>query len=141
MSWTFFNSSGEALVQHAESEATQAEMIAETAVAKFVPPDLVRHSPAGCKAWMFWEMTGDHDFLDSYNVTSVTDGSSTGSTTIVWADDFANAYYAAAGMAGSKRNMGSNTESTTGMGVITVTEDGTASDAADAMIVVMGEQA
>ena len=29
--WTFYNSSGEALVQHAESEATQAEMEGETA--------------------------------------------------------------------------------------------------------------
>ena len=51
MAWTFFNSSGEALVQHAESEATQAEMEAESAVAHFVPPDLVKNSPGVAKAW------------------------------------------------------------------------------------------
>ena len=50
MSWTFYNSDGEALVQHAESEAVQSEMEAETAVAKFVPPDLVKFHPGVAKA-------------------------------------------------------------------------------------------
>ena len=58
MGWTFYNSNGEALVQHAESEATKAEMEAETAGAKFVPPDLVRNSPGVAKAWVRWEQTG-----------------------------------------------------------------------------------
>ena len=51
MSWTFYNSSGEALVQHAESEAVQSEMEDESAVAKFVPPDLVKYSPGVAKAY------------------------------------------------------------------------------------------
>ena len=89
--WTFYNSNGEALVQHAESEATQAEMEAETAVVKFVPPDLVRHSPGVAKAWVKWEQTGDHSRLDSYNVSSVTDGGGAGDTDHLWDDDFASA--------------------------------------------------
>ncbi|ANS02791.1 hypothetical protein [uncultured Mediterranean phage uvDeep-CGR0-KM14-C182] len=73
MSWTFYNSNGEALVQHAESEATQAEMEAETAVAKFVPPDLVKNSPGVAKAWV--EFDADGTRLASYSVDSVTDNS------------------------------------------------------------------
>jgi len=88
MSWTFFNSSGGALVQHAESEATQAEMEAETAGAKFVPPDLVRHSPGVAKVWAAWEQDGAHGLYNSYNYTSVTDGGGAGDTDHVFADDF-----------------------------------------------------
>ena len=88
MAWTFYNSNGEALVQHAESEATQAEMEAETAGAKFVPPDLVKNSPGVAKVWCMYEQTGAHGITDSYNVTSVTDGGGAGDTDILWATDF-----------------------------------------------------
>jgi len=73
--WTFYNSNGEALVQHAESEATQAEMEASTAVAKFVPPDLVKYSPGVAKAW--GEASADGaTLLANFNVGSLTDNGS-----------------------------------------------------------------
>ena len=75
MAWTFFNSGGEALVQHAESEAVQSEMEAETAVAKFVPPDLVVHSPGVAKFWVKFDGSDDNGTIlgDSYHVSGVSD--------------------------------------------------------------------
>ena len=90
MAWTFYNSSGEALVQHAESEAVQSEMEAETATAKFVPPDLIKYSPGVAKAWIKWEATGTHSIVGSYNITSVTDGGQAGDTDGVIATDFSS---------------------------------------------------
>ena len=97
MGWTFYNSNGEALVQHAESEATKAEMEAETAGAKFVPPDLVRNSPGVAKAWVRWEQTGAHSMAASYNMTSVTDGGGAGDTDHLWDTDFSSANYVVVG--------------------------------------------
>jgi hypothetical protein len=95
MAWTFFNSNGEALVQHAESEATQAEIEAETAGAKFVPPDLMKHHPGVAKVWCTYQQTGSHSILgtsdaNSYNVQSVTDGTGAGDTDILWDTDFSS---------------------------------------------------
>ena len=91
MPWTFFNSSGESMVTHAESEATQAEMEAQTAVAHFVPPDLIKHSPGVAKGWIAIPSDGA-SITGSYNVSSLTD-SGTGARTIVWNTDFsANTY-------------------------------------------------
>jgi hypothetical protein len=73
MAWTFYNSNGEALVQHAESEATQAEMEAETAGAKFVPPDLVKNSPGVAKAWCAFNGESTIAITQSYNITDLTD--------------------------------------------------------------------
>ena len=67
--WTFYSASGEALVQHAESEATQAEMEAESAVAHFVPPDLVKNSPGVAKGYASLNSAGAGAAYD-YNVTS-----------------------------------------------------------------------
>ena len=92
MPWNFYNSSGELLVQHAESEATQAEMEAETAGVKFVPPDLVKNSPGVAKAWCHIAAAGTLS-SPSYNVASVTD-TGTGDRTIVWDTDFSSAVYA-----------------------------------------------
>ena len=91
MSWAFFNSSGELLVQNAESEATQAEMEAETAGVKFVPPDLVKHSPGVAKAWVRITAAGLIVSGD-YNVASITDHA-TGNRSIVWDVDFADTNY------------------------------------------------
>jgi hypothetical protein len=92
MPWTFYSSNGEALVQHAESEATQAEMEAETAGAKFVPPDLVKHSPGVAKAWVEFQIDGNR--LSSYNIASVTDDAA-GYWSPQIATDFAAVNYAA----------------------------------------------
>ena len=89
MSWTFYNSSGEALVQHAESEASQAEMKAETAVAKFVPPDLIRHSPGVAKHYVRFDPTDTGTLIHSYNTASVTD-SNVGNWTVLVDDDFSS---------------------------------------------------
>jgi len=93
--WTFYNSNGEALVQHAESEATQAEMEAETAVAKFVPPDLVKNSPGVAKGWVKFDMTASdssYTGLVSYNVAGLTD-QGVGDWDIEWTTDFSTAHY------------------------------------------------
>ena len=95
MPWTFYNSSGEALVQHAESEATQAEMEAETAVAHFVPPDLVKNSPGVAKGWCRITTAGVLE-SPSHNVASITD-TGTGDRTIVWDTDFSTSVYTVAG--------------------------------------------
>ena len=92
MAWTFYNASGEALVQHAESEATQAEMEAETAVAHFVPPDLVKNSPGVAKAWCQITAAGALS-SPSYNIASVTD-SGAGNRTVVLTTSFSTAVYA-----------------------------------------------
>ena len=91
MGWTFYNSNGEALVQHAESEATQAEMEAETAVVHFVPPDLVKNSPGVAKAYCQIEQAGTLA-SNSYNIASITD-TGTGDRTIVFDTDFGNINY------------------------------------------------
>ena len=96
MAWTFYNSNGEALVQHAESEATQAEMEAQTAIAHFVPPDLVKNSPGVAKAWCHiaaaGTITGGTSYPNSYNIASITD-TGTGDRTVVWDTDFSQTTY------------------------------------------------
>jgi hypothetical protein len=91
--WKFYNASGEAMVTHAESEATQAELEGETAVAHFVPPDLVKNSPGVAKGWCQYEQTDDHGIITSYNVASVTDRG-VGQTDVAWDADFSGADYA-----------------------------------------------
>ena len=95
MAWTFYNSNGEALIQNAESEATQAEMEAETAVAHFVPPDLVKNSPGVAKGYVRIDGAGAIVAGD-YNVASITD-TGTGDRVIVWDVDFSNSNYATVG--------------------------------------------
>ena len=96
--WTFYNSSGEALVQHAESEATKAEMEAETAIAHFVPPDLVKHSPGVAKVWAKWEQNGgDHTMADEYGVNTMVDGGAAGYSDMTFDTDFSSAAYSVTG--------------------------------------------
>ena len=94
MGWTFYNSNGEALVQNAESEATQAEMEAETAGAKFVPPDLVRNSPGVAKAYCKITNAAGAPATGSYNVASgALNGD--GDYTMTWDTDFSSVNYTA----------------------------------------------
>ena len=93
MGWNFYNSNGEALVQHAESEATQAEMEAETAGAKFAPPDMIKYSPGVAKVWCRILADGTLDQPD-YNVASVTD-TGTGDRIINYTTDFSDISYGA----------------------------------------------
>jgi hypothetical protein len=93
MGWTFYNASGEALVQHAESEATQAELEAETAVAHFVPPDLVRHSPGVAKGWAYINgNTSPAAIVLSYG-TDDFDDDAVGQYTVHWATNFSSGNY------------------------------------------------
>jgi hypothetical protein len=70
MSWTFYNATGEVMITHAESKATQAEIEGETAVAKFVPPDLVKNSPGVAKAYGSAIANGTEQ-ANSYNISGV----------------------------------------------------------------------
>jgi hypothetical protein len=143
MPWTFYNSNGEALVQHAESEATQAEMEAETAGAKFVPPDLVKNSPGVAKVWCQWEQTGAHGITASYNMTSVADGGSAGNTDHLYDTDFSNTNYAIVGMTVDDSYIyhAGTSIATTGITTVTVTtSSGSGVDKAWNHIVVFGDQ-
>jgi hypothetical protein len=93
--WTFYNASGEALVQHAESEATQAELEAETAIAHFVPPDLVKNSPGAAKAWAQWTaVTTTAITGTAYNVSGVVDNAA-GDTSLTFTIDMTSTNYSA----------------------------------------------
>ena len=98
MGWTFYNSNGEALVQHAESEATQAEMEAETAGVKFVPPDLIKYSPGVAKVWCRiladGTISGGTSLPNSYNIDTITD-SGTGDRSVNFDTDFSSIHYGA----------------------------------------------
>jgi hypothetical protein len=142
MAWTFYNSSGEALVQHAESEATQAEMEAETAVAKFVPPDLVKNSPGVAKAWLQFEQSSHTTPpVISYNVTSVADGGSAGNTDITWATDFSGVEYVICGITDSTRCINDVTRSGAAATVQVIrTTSGAGQDSDNVSIIVFGAQ-
>ena len=105
MAWTFYNASGEALVQHAESEATQAEMEAETAIAHFVPPDLVKNSPGVAKAWVYWNQSGTPARIGYYNVDSVGDDA-VGLSTITFGTNFSGVTYTTVGNGSEGRLIG-----------------------------------
>ena len=98
MGWTFYNSNGEALIQNAESEATQAEMEAETAGVKFVPPDLIKYSPGVAKVWCRiladGTISGGTSLPNSYNIDTITD-SGTGDRSVNFDTDFSSIHYGA----------------------------------------------
>ena len=83
------------------TEATPANMEAEATGSLFVPPDLVKNSPGVAKFWVYWEQSGTHSMLASYNMTSVTDGGSAGITNHVFATDFSSANWCGVSMPGS----------------------------------------
>ena len=118
MAWTFYNASGEALVQHAESEATQAELEAETAIAHFVPPDLVKNSPGVAKGWCRITAAGAIESPD-YNVDSVTD-TGTGNRTIVWDTDFSTNVYVVLTTSAAASNIGDVRTSAHAVGSVVV---------------------
>ena len=96
MPWTFYNSSGEAMVTHAESEATRAEMEAQTAVAHFVPPDLVKHSPGVAKAWCKFDGTGGDGSTITNNIAygcDATTDAGTGDYTVNFSTVFSSTHY------------------------------------------------
>ena len=140
LSWAFFNSSGELLVQNAESEATQAELEAETAGVKFVPPDLVKYSPGVAKGWIEWDSGSNVEV--SYNVTSLTDNG-TGDQTITWATDFSGADYCVVACNGDDRfiSTSSTTQPTAGATRMQQSsEGGSAVDASHTYVAAFGDQ-
>jgi len=96
MGWNFYNSNGEALVQHAESEATKAEMEAETASPIFVPPDLVKNSPGVAKAWFSIAADGSLESPD-YGISTIGD-TGTGQRDINFTTAFSSTVYAMPGL-------------------------------------------
>ena len=71
--------------------ASQAEVIAETSTAAYVPPDLMRDSPGVAKA--YGRVAADGTLQSgSYNVESTASGSA-GNYIWTWLTDFANTVY------------------------------------------------
>lgn len=73
------------------TEATQAQVEAETAGTLYVPPDLVKHSPGVSKCWGSFDRAGSLNA--SYNTASITDNGA-GDWTVNIATDFSSAEYA-----------------------------------------------
>ena len=97
------------------AQATQAALEAETNEDTYAAPDLMKYSPGVAKSWIEFEQDGTHSILASYNITSVTDGGSSGDSDIVIATDFSSANYAITGTAG--RGVAGDTPRTIGPGV------------------------
>jgi hypothetical protein len=97
MGWTFYNSSGQRLSSVADKSATQAEMEAASSTTVNATPGRTQYHPGVAKAWVHWEMVGTHSIKASYNVDSVTDGSSVGNTDHVWGTDFSSINYVVVG--------------------------------------------
>ena len=79
----------------APSQATQAQLEAETAGALYVPPNLVRNSPGVAKAWCRIAAAGTLE-SPSYNIASITDVG-VGARTVVIATDFSGSIWMATG--------------------------------------------
>ncbi len=126
--------------------ADQIVMEAETANNKFVRADRIRFSPGVAKVWVKWELVGGHGILASYNMTSVTDGGSTGDTDHLFDDNFSGAEYCV--VDGAERPSTVNvstcpiagTFAEGGVTTRTQTNDGTDQDSAGAAIVIFGDQ-
>jgi hypothetical protein len=95
MGWTFYNTSGEALINDgglgSSAEATQAQMEAETSGVIFVPPDLMKNSPGVAKAWVSITAAGANE-SPTYNVDATTD-TGTGDRQINFTTDFSTNVY------------------------------------------------
>ena len=83
------------------TEASKAEIEAQSAVAKFVPPDLVKHSPGVAKAWVNFDQQGTQSITASYNISGIVD-TGVGDTRITIDANFSNANYIA--ICGQQRN-------------------------------------
>jgi CO dehydrogenase/acetyl-CoA synthase gamma subunit (corrinoid Fe-S protein) len=94
MAWTFYNSSGEALVQNAESVATQAQMEAGTSTTAMVSAGRTQNHPGVAKAFCVIEGAGTLQ-AGSHNVASITD-TGTGDSTVVIDTDFSGSGYTVA---------------------------------------------
>jgi hypothetical protein len=150
MGWTFYNSSGQRLIAPSTtipSQATQAEAEAESNVDKYIPPDLIRHSPGVAKAWAFasgWGGGGGQTIADSFNITSMSDDG-TGLTTVTWADDFSTAdAYVNGGFSQEGRVISQVSATSQAVGtsqlVVYVTDSGSRTDADPIMIMAFGDQ-
>jgi hypothetical protein len=93
MAWTFYNSSGEALIEDgAAIAATQAEMETATATgdAAFVTPGRTQYHPGVAKGWGYVTVSGGTPSLDSnYNVAGIVD-QGVGLYDVTWATDFSD---------------------------------------------------
>ena len=142
MPWTFFNSSGESMVTHAESEATQAEMEAQTAVAHFVPPDLVKNSPGVAKAYCHITNAAGAPATGSYNITSGAKNG-TGDYTMTYTTSFSSTNYTAiaAIIGGDSRTANVQNLATGTCDVFTFNSNADETkEVSDAMFVAFGDQ-
>jgi len=98
MAWTFYNSSGEALIQNAESVATQAQMEAGTSTTAMVSAGRTQYHPGVAKGWGYVTISGGTPSLDSnYNVAGIVD-QGVGLYDVTWDTDFSNINIAFFGM-------------------------------------------
>ena len=76
------------------TQATQAEVEAESNVDKYIPPDLINFHPGVAKGWVVYNQVAN-SILVSLNVSSITD-TAAGQFDVLWDTDFSSANFAVA---------------------------------------------
>ena len=84
----------ESLPSGGPSQATQAEVEAESNVDKYIPPDLINFHPGVAKGWVVYNQVAN-SILVSLNVSSITD-TAAGQFDVLWDTDFSSANFAVA---------------------------------------------
>ena len=101
MGWTFYNSSGEALIEDgAAVAATQAQMEAASSTddSVFVTPGRTHNHPGVAKVWAKWEQNGgDHDMAVEYGVNTMADGGAAGFSDMTFDTNFSSTAYSVTG--------------------------------------------
>lgn len=105
------------------SQATQAALEAETDEDTYIAPDLAHFGPWAAKVWVYWNQTGAHAIVASYNMTSVTDGGGAGDTDHLWDTDFSGTGYSVVAMGEGNANSPNGVGNHAATGITTLTTD------------------
>jgi len=108
------------------AEATQTEVEAESAVAAFVPPDLVKNSPGVAKAWCSIDSAGTLRTLD-YNIATVGD-TGIGNRDVNYTTAFSGSIYANVGNPETAGEVVFTSQTTVDVNLLTFDSAGVAAD-------------
>jgi hypothetical protein len=145
MAWTFYNSSGEAMIidgaASSVAAASQAEQVTSTEAAKYVAPLTQQYHPTAIQTWVHWEQSGANSIRTSRNYTSVVDGGAAGDTDHLFSVDFTTNSWAWLCGQGDRMTVSliDGTEAAGGCTTITNFHDGTDTDRDLNSIAFLGE--
>lgn len=145
--WTFPDKDGTvAMTSDVPAQASTAEVLAESAVTKYISPDRLKNSERVAKAWVNFNGTGTVAIRDSVNVSSITDNGN-GNWTVNFTSAMTDANYAAVASGGNSANtdrpgmlgpIDSGTYSTTAVQIKNLSLGGTAIDSTFVSVGVFG---